>query len=58
MVEQNKKLGKYAATKLAFTKEYDENIGSGCWKIFQKDCTVYQASKYILQNSVVDNQNI
>ena len=44
--------------KLAFTKEYDDNIGSGCWKIFQKDCTVYPASKYILQNSVVDSQKI
>lgn len=58
MVEQNKKFGKYAATKLAFTEEYDDNIGSGYWKIFQKDCTVYQASKYILQNSVVDSQKI
>jgi hypothetical protein len=37
MVEQNKKFGKYAAMKLAFTKECDDNIGSGCWKIFQKD---------------------
>jgi hypothetical protein len=55
MVEQNKKFSKYAELKLAFIKEYDDNIGSGCWKIFQKDCTVYQASKYILQNSVADN---
>jgi hypothetical protein len=31
MVEQNKKFGKYAAVKLAFIKEYDDNIGSGCW---------------------------
>jgi len=57
-VEQNKKFSKYTAMKLAFTKECDENIGSGWWKIFQKDCTVYQASKYILQNSVADNQKI
>jgi len=58
MVEQNKKFGKYAALKLAFPKEYDDNIGSEWWKIFQKDFTVYQASKYILQNSVDDNQKI
>jgi hypothetical protein len=54
MAEHNKKFGKCAA----MTKEYDDNIGSGCRKVFQKDCTVYQASKYILQNSVVDNQKI
>jgi hypothetical protein len=30
MVEQSKKFGKCAATKQAFTKEYDDNIGSGC----------------------------
>jgi len=58
MVEQNKKFVKYAAMKLAFPKEYDDNIGSEWWKIFQKDFTAYQASKYILQNSVDDNQKI
>jgi len=41
--------------KLDFTKECDDNIGSGWRKSFQKDCTVYQASKYMLQNSVVDS---
>ena len=56
MVEQNKKFRKYTEMKLAFTEECDYNIGSGWWKIFQKDCTVYQASKYILQNSVVDRK--
>ena len=56
MGEQNKKFGKYAAAELASTKEYDDNIGSDCWKVFQKDCTVYQGSKYVLQISVVDSK--